>query len=161
MFLKLIFLSLFAFLSACTPTSTGSLLNDNVSPSSCPESSCAQGVADATETRVILSTPISVAMPAGNSLAEVSGECYASLFPQNQFALTVTAPSGAVISSAAVLPASFVPRCVEGRFYVPISLTGQPAGAYTVSLTFEVINDLGQIIRPPFKTVAATYLYRP
>lgn len=162
MIFKALLLVLALFLiSGCSSSTDGSLLSDSVTPSSCPTSSCAQGVADPAETKVVLTTPISVAMPIGNSLAEISGECYPSLFPQNQFAISVLGPTGASLSSATVLPANFVPRCVEGRFYVPVSLTGQAAGSYTVSLTFEVINSTGQVVRPPFKTVSATYFYRP
>lgn len=161
MVFRFIILSFLALLAACSPASTGSLLTDKMTASSCPANSCAQGVADASETKVILTTPITVAMPVGNSLAEVSGECYPSLFPQNQFVISIVAPNGATITPASVLPASFVARCVEGKFYVPVSLTGQAAGTYSISLTFEVITDVGQVIRPPFKTVAATYFYRP
>lgn len=161
MIFKALFLVLFIHLAGCSSATEGSLLSDSVTPSSCPSNSCAQGVADPAETKVVLTTPISVAMPIGNSLAEISGECYPSLFPQNQFAISVLSPSGASLSSATVLPANFVPRCVEGRFYVPVSLTGQVAGSYTVALTFEVISSTGQVIRPPFKTVSATYFYRP
>jgi len=159
--IKILFLSFAIFLAGCSSATEGSLLSDSITPSSCPANSCAQGVADPAETKVILTTPISVAMPIGNSLAEVSGECYPSLFPQNRFTLSVLGPTGATLPTASVLPTNFIPRCVEGRFYVPISLTGQVAGSYSVILTFEVINSLGQVIRPPFKTVAATYFYRP
>lgn len=159
--LKFLALFLAFYLAGCSSATEGSLLSDSISPSSCPANSCAQGIADPAETKVVLTTPISVAMPIGNSLAEISGECYPSLFPQNQFSVTVLGPGGVNIQPSAVLPTNFVPRCVEGRFYVPISLTGRAAGSYSVVLTFEVISETGQVIRPPFKTVSSTYFYRP
>ncbi len=70
-------------------------------------------------------------------------------------------PAGASISAASVLPVNFIPSCVEGRFYVPVSLTNLAAGSYSITLAFELISETGQVFMPPFKTVSATYFYRP
>ncbi|MFN8846926.1 MAG: hypothetical protein ACK5V3_15700 [Bdellovibrionales bacterium] len=149
------------FFVGCTPTNTQSLITDAFSLGDCPELSCAQGVADPADTKVVLSSPLSVQMPVGNSFVEISGECYPSLYPQNQFNVLVTNSAGTIQPNAQILPAGFVARCDSGKFYVPISLQGRAAGLYNVTLTLQVTTSLGQIIVPPFKTVTATYNYRP
>jgi hypothetical protein len=159
-YLILAVFSLF-FVVGCTPTNTNSLVTDAIPLTDCPEMSCAQGVADPAETKVILTSPLTVAMPVANSLIEVAGECYPSLYPQNQFVVQVVDQAGTLLPNAAILPAGFTARCNSGKFYVPITLQGRGAGTYTVTLTLEVINDLGQTIRPPFKTVSASYIFRP
>jgi hypothetical protein len=153
-------LTLFIF-AGCTPSNTESLITDAFSLGDCPELSCAQGVADPADTKVVLTSPLSVQMPQGNSFVEISGECYPSLYPQNQFNVVVTNQAGTIIPNAQILPAGFVPRCDSGKFYVPISLQGQGAGLYTANLTLQVTTSLGQVIVPPFKTVTATYNYQP
>lgn len=158
-FYVILFTSILAFVG-CSPSNTNSLIGDAVALGDCPERSCAQGLADPAETKVILTSPLTTALPAGSSFAEVSGECYPSLYPQNQFVVTVSNQAGTILPNAAILPAGFVARCKEGKFYVPITLQGRGAGTYNVTLVFEVVDQLGQVIRPPFKTVSASYIVR-
>lgn len=159
--IKVLGFSALLWIIGCTPTNTNSLITDAFSVGDCPELSCAQGIADPADTKVILTSPLTVAMPQGGSLAEISGECYPSLYPQNQFQVVVATQGGVVLPNSAILPTGFVARCDAGKFYVPISLQGRAAGTYSVTLTFQVIDSLGQVITPPFKTVSASYLFSP
>lgn len=147
--------------SACSPTSSGSLVTDAMSITDCPAKSCATGVAAPEETKVVLTSPISLAMPIGSSFAEASGDCYPSLYPQNFFNIQVVAPGGATLPNATVLPAGLTVRCNNGKFYVPVNLQGQAAGTYTLNAQLVVVDSAGAQIVPPFKTVSATLIYRP
>lgn len=150
-------------LNACAPSSTGSLISDAVTVTDCPESSCAQGVADLAETKLLATSLPTVFMPAGVSLAEVSGECYPSLFPDSRIVVTVIQPNGAVLNKADLLPAGFIPKCNEGKFYLPLNFqlaAGRlPAGVYTVNVELRVLNGLGQELIPPFKNFTSFYTY--
>lgn len=143
------------FVVACNTSHEGSLFSDQLSISDCPENSCAQGIADAAETRLILTSPISNVLPASSSLGEVSGDCYASLFPQNFFDIQILNPSGQAMDVASRLPSGFTPKCVNGKFYIPINLQNQAAGAYTVNLQLVVVDSKGQQTRPAFKSISS------
>lgn len=135
-------------LSGCSNSSEGDLITDAIPLGECPQSSCAQGVADPAETKLVLQTPISNVIPTGSSFAEVAGDCYASLFPDNRFEVTL---NGA--AATPYLPAGFVPRCNNGKFYFPLNLQGLAAGNYQLSAQLVVINAQGVPQRPPFKIV--------
>lgn len=149
------------FLAGCGGAKEGSLVTDQLSVGDCPTSSCAQGIANAADTKLVLTSLISNVMVAGSSLAEVSGECYPSLFPQNYFDLTLIGPTGNSIGITQVLPAGFVARCVNGRFYVPVNLAGRPDGNYTFTMQFVVRDEFGIDTRPAFKSVTSTLIKRP
>ncbi len=162
LFKSFLILSSFAF-TACAPSSTGSLISDAVTVTDCPENSCAQGVADLAETKLQATSSSTVFMPAGVSLAEVAGECYPSLYPDSRIVVTVIQPNGAVLNKADLLPAGYVPKCKEGKFYLPLNFqlaAGRlAAGVYTVSVELRVINSLGQELIPPFKNFSSFYTY--
>ncbi|GEM_PF-1701436 len=158
------FLVLFSLAAtACAPSSTGSLITDAVTVTDCPENSCAQGVADLADTKLQATSSATVFMPAGVSLAEVTGECYPSLYPDSRIVVTVLQPNGAVLNKADLLPSDFVPKCKEGKFYLPLNFqqaSGRlPAGVYSVRVELRVIDHLGQEFTPPFKNFTSYYTY--
>ena len=135
-------------LSGCSNSSEGSLITDAIPLGECPQSSCAQGVADASETKLVLQTPISNVIPAGSSFAEVAGDCYASLFPTNRFEVTI---NGA--AATPYFPNGFVPRCVNGKFYFPLNMQSLGPGNYQLAAQLVVVNEQGVEQRPPFKII--------
>ncbi len=144
-------------LTACSGSKEGGLITDAIALTNCPQNSCAQGLADAAETKILLQTPISNVLPVGSSYAEVAGDCYASLFPQNYFEVAVTL-NGASIGN--VFPAGFVPRCKQGKFYFPINLQNVGVGSYNLTAQLVVVDSQGIATRPPFKTISSTLVKR-
>ncbi len=141
----------------CTGSQEGSLLTDAIPLTDCPQNSCAQGIADPAETKLMLQTPVSNVMTSGSTFAEVAGDCYASLYPQNFFEVSlVNTQNGAAV--VGFFPAAFVARCTQGKFYFPINLTGAPNGAYTLSAQLVVVDAQGIQIRPPYKTITSTLI---
>lgn len=129
---------------------------DAASLTDCPQNSCAQGVADPAETKLLLQTPISNAMTPGSTFAEVAGDCYVSLYPKNYFYVTLTTSDGRGVAN--YFPAGFIPSCNQGKFYFPINLEGQPNIAYNLTADLVVIDSQGVEIRPPFKTIKSTLI---
>ncbi len=155
--LALVGLVLSGHLLGCSNSQEGALLTDAIPLTECPKSSCAQGVADIAETKLVLQTPISLVVPDQSSFAEVAGDCYVSLFPNSRFEVTVSL-NGTVQNG--VLPQGLVPRCMNGKFYFPINLEGRPAGTYLLSAPLVIIDAQGVEHRPPFKTVNTTIIKR-
>ena len=145
------------FLISCTSSKEGGLITDPVALTDCPKNSCSNGVADASETSVTLQTPISNILDTGSTYAEVAGDCYASLFPNNFFEVTVTF-NGANVTN--FFPAGFVPRCNQGKFYFPVSLEGGANGTYTLTANLVVVDSQGVQTRPQFKTITSTLIKR-
>lgn len=158
-YLFVFFMSL-TFLSGCQGSKEGSLVTDQLAVSDCPTSSCSNGVANAADTKLILTSPVSNVLPVGSSLAEVSGECYPSLYAQNYFDMILVAPNQSMVPISSVVPAGFVARCVNGRFYVPLNLASYGVGTYTFTMQFVVVDDFGVQIRPSFKTVTSSLIRR-
>lgn len=144
-------------LISCTQSKNGGLLSDLASLSDCPQNSCAQGIADASETKILLQTPINNVLPLGSSFAEISGDCYASLFASNFFEVSIKY-NGAAVSN--YFPAGFIPRCNQGKFYFPVSLEGGPAGSYSLTAQLVVVDSQGIETRPPFKSITSTLIVR-
>ncbi len=160
-FFSALFLAYLAFfMTACNTSHEGSLFSDELESTRCPQNSCVLGVADATETLMVLSSPVTNIMPVGSSLGEISGSCYPSLFPQNFIEVGIQNSGMQPLNVTSVLPPNFVARCNQGKFYIPINLQGQPAGNYTVNLQLVVVDENGQQIRPNFKTVSSTLVMR-
>lgn len=147
----------FSSLVACTGSKEGGLITDAIPLTNCPQNSCAQGVADPAETKVVLQTPISNVMAQGSTFAEVAGDCYASLYPQNYFEVTLTFNGSGVTN---YFPAGFVPRCNQGKFYFPVSLEGGPNGTYVLTANLVVVDSQNQVIRPQFKTIQTQIIKR-
>lgn len=153
----LLFILTTSVLTACSGTKEGGLITDAVAVTDCPQNSCAQGLADPAETKILLQTPINNVLPVGGSYAEVAGDCYASLFPQNYFEVTVTL-NGSSIGN--VFPAGFIPRCKQGKFYFPINLQNVALGSYNLTAQLVVVDSQGIATRPPFKTITSTLIKR-
>jgi hypothetical protein len=150
-------LSISLVISACSNTKQGSLITDPVALSDCPQNSCANGVADASETSVTMQTPLTNIMATGSTFAEVSGDCYASLFPSNYFTVSLMFNGSNVTN---FFPSGFVPRCNQGKFYFPISLEGAINGTYNFSASLVVVDSSGVQTAPPFKTITSTIIKR-
>jgi hypothetical protein len=153
----LIFLLASMSLVACSSSKEGGLITDAVALTDCPQKSCAQGVADPADTKILLQTPVSNVMLAGSTFAEVAGDCYVSLYPQNFFEVTLTFNGAGVIN---YFPTGFIPRCNQGKFYFPINLTGGQVGTYVLTAQLVVVDSQGLQTRPPFKTVNSTIIMR-
>ena len=153
----LILLLLSSALVACSGSKQGGLITDAVALTDCPQKSCAQGVADPAETKILLQTPINNIMPVGSTFAEVSGDCYASLYPNNFFEVTITF-NGAGVQN--YFPAGFIPKCNQGKFYFPINLQGGALGSYNLTAQLVVVDSQGLQTRPPFKTINTTLIMR-
>ena len=142
-------------LVGCAESQEGSLFSNSLQVSACPEKSCAQGVADPNDTRISLTSPFSYVLPKGNTLGEVTGECYPSLFPQNFLSLRLLNPAQQAVDVAPLVPPGFIARCTNGRFYVPVNLFGQAPGNYTLEVTLVVVDAAGTQIRPPNRVISA------
>jgi hypothetical protein len=153
----LFFIGASSLFFSCSKTTDGGFITDAVAVTDCPQKSCAQGIPDATETKILLQTPINNVMPVGSTFAEVAGDCYASLFPQNYFEVTITY-NGLGISN--YFPAGFIPKCDQGKFYFPVNLTGGAAGSYMLTAQLVVVDSQGIITKPAFKTVSTTLIKR-
>ncbi len=140
---------------SCTSSLEGDLITDAVALTDCPQKSCAQGIPDESETKILLSTPVNNMMAAGNSFAEVSGDCYASVYPQNYFDVRVTYNGSQVTN---FFPSGFTARCNQGKFYFPVSLQGAPNGSYNLTAQLVVIDSQGLQIRPPFKVISTNLI---
>ncbi len=146
-------LGLFALcggLISCSTSKEGGLITDPVALTSCPQNSCANGVADASETTITLKTQINNILPSGSSFAEIAGDCYASLYPDNFFDVTLTYNG---VNQTNFFPSGFVPKCNQGKFYFPVNMQGRPSGTYTLTASFVLVDAIGTQTRPPFKTI--------
>ena len=153
----LFFITASLFLAACSSSTDGGLITDALPVTDCPQNSCAQGVADVAETKILLQTPISNAMPVGSTFAEVSGECYASLYPQNFIEVSVSMNNVPVTN---FFPAGFTPRCNQGKFYLPINLQGAPNGTYNLSARLVVQDAQGVQSRNQFAVISSLLIKR-
>ena len=144
-------------LVACSSSQQGGLITDAVALTDCPQKSCAQGVADPSDTKIVLQTPINNIMQPGSTFAEVAGDCYASLYPSNFFEVTITF-NGAGVSN--YFPTGFIPKCNQGKFYFPINLQGGAVGTYVLTAQLVVVDSQGVQTKPPFKTINTTLIMR-
>lgn len=148
-------------LMGCSGPQEGSLVGDKLNVGDCPTNSCAQGVADPAETKLVLTSPISQALQKGSSLGEVSGDCYTSLYTQNFLELSLRNQSNQALNVANHLPPGFVARCENGKFYIPVNLLNMGAGLFTLDAQLVVVDATGAQIRPAFKTISAGIIVQP
>lgn len=149
-------------LIGCSGGNEGDLITDKVDATDCPKNSCANGVASTDDTRIGLTSSVSNLVAKSSTFAEVTGDCYASLYPQNKLELTLKTPSGVCYATAtsgsclnsiaALLPSGVTPSCVNGKFYIPLNLENLGTGQYTLDGQLVVIDSLGTQLRPSFRT---------
>jgi hypothetical protein len=132
-------------LAGCGGYSDGGLVGDYVAASKCPANGCAEQVADANYISLKAGTS-SIVVPTTSNRVDISGDCYASMYPQNLINVSVSQTTGAavpveVISANSATPA---PTCKRGRFNLVLSTAALPANAaYTVRLEMVGIDTAG------------------
>lgn len=149
-----------ALLSACNQYSDGGLVGDYQDTSKCPANGCANQAASANVLKLSTTgNAVSLYPAATDSKVEISGDCYASTYPNNRINVTVVTQTGNAPIAAptySVTGASTTPACRKGKFGVAIDIRNLALGGiYTVKLELVAYDNAGT----PFTNAGGGYLF--
>lgn len=142
---------LLAFLSACAQYQDNSLITD-AKADECPPGCASSLKADSTKISIkilnntIILRAVSTTVPQGETRADVSGDCYASLYPRNVITVKVLNTANTTTYSVPYYGLGTDTNsvsCINGRFNFVVDMSTLAAGGYTIAATMTAYDAAG------------------